>query len=410
MNHGQSADSTGGGGETGGHPHRSGGHPNGSGGHPHSGGSHPHSDSSSTDTGERSHPHGRDYSKSPLVVTWEVTQACDLACDHCRAEADPERSADELTTEEGIELFEQVAEFSPEPFMVLSGGDPLKRPDIFELLEGAVDVGVTPSITPATTPLLDRETLERFAEIGVGRVALSLDGATPQSHDGFRGENGTYQKTMEAARWARELGLSIQINTTVTAQTVDDLPKIADIVEELDAAMWEVFFLVPVGRGEELQQLSPNEARELMKWLYRRSQSAPYRVITVEAPFYRRVAQEVQREQGSAGRPVGSTGAGNGFVFVSHTGEVRPSGFLGKSAGNVRETPLPELYQNADLMQRLRDRNSFSGPCGACPMTDDCGGSRSRAYAAQGNPFGTDPLCPWAASRLNGAHPEQPSD
>ncbi len=404
MNHGQSVDRL--------HAESSGsvnGHPHGSGGHPHSNGGHPHSEDA-TDTGERSHPHGRDYSESPLVVTWEVTQACDLACDHCRAEADPERSAGELSTEEGIELFEQVAEFSPQPFMVLSGGDPLKRPDIFELLEGAADAGVTPSITPATTPLLDRETLERFADIGVGRVALSLDGATPASHDGFRGETGTYQKTMEAARWARELGLSIQINTTVTAETVDDLPAIADIVEELDAAMWEVFFLVPVGRGQELQQLSPNEARELMEWLYRRSQSAPYRVITVEAPFYRRVAQDVQREEGVAGRPVGSTGAGNGFVFVSHTGEVRPSGFLDKSAGNVRDTPLPELYRNADLMQRLRDRSSFAGPCGACPMTNDCGGSRSRAYASSANPFGSDPLCPWAASRLNGAHPQRPSD
>lgn len=373
--------------------------PHGTANHSHSSGSPPHSSSShNADTGERSHPHGRDYSQSPLVVTWEVTQACDLACDHCRAEADPDRSPDELTTQDGIELFEQVSEFSPQPFMVLSGGDPLKRPDIFELLEGAVEVGVTPSITPATTSLLDRETLERFADIGVGRVALSLDGATAENHDGFRGEEGTFETTMRAARMARELGLSIQINTTVTEQTVDDLPAIADLVEELDAAMWEVFFLVPVGRGEELEQLSPERTRELMKWLYRRSQRAPYRVITVEAPFYRRVAREVQREDGQQGRPVGSTGAGNGFVFVSHTGEVYPSGFMSLSAGNVRENSLPDIYQNADVMKQLRDRESFDGPCGSCPMTAECGGSRSRAYAATGNPLGSDPLCPWAAS------------
>ena len=162
--------------------------------------------------------------------------------------------------------------------------------------------------------------------------------------------------------------------------------------------MWEVFFLVPTGRGAELGQLSPDRAREGMEWLYEHSREAPYRIITVEAPFYRRVASEVAREEGS-GRPrVGSTGAGNGFVFVSHTGEVYPSGFLPLSAGNVRERPLPEIYRNAPLLEQLRDRESFDGPCGSCPFTSECGGSRSRAYAATGNPLASDPLCPWAAA------------
>lgn len=368
--------------------------PHGPSGHPPDdgpkGGSHPQGDADSD-----GHP-GRDYSETPLVVTWEVTQACDLACDHCRAEADPDRSPGELSLSEARDFFEQVADFSPQPFLVLSGGDPLKRPDVFELLETAVDVGVTPSITPATTELLDREAIERFADIGVGRMALSLDGATPESHDGFRGEDGTFETAMRAAEYAREVGLSIQINTTVTGSTADELPEIAEIVGEVDAAMWEVFFLVPTGRGVELEQLSPERAREVMEWLYRHSRDAPYRVITVEAPFYRRVASEVARERG-AGRPrVGSTGAGNGFVFVSHTGEVYPSGFLPVSAGNVRDDPLPEIYRDADLMDRLRDRDSFAGPCGSCPFTTECGGSRSRAYAATGDPLESDPLCPYA--------------
>jgi radical SAM protein with 4Fe4S-binding SPASM domain len=342
-------------------------------------------------------PHGRDYSEAPLVVTWEVSQACDLACDHCRAEAGPERCADELDLAEARDLFEQVAAFSPQPFLVLSGGDPLKRPDLFQLLEAAVDAGVTPSVTPATTDLLDRETVERFAEVGVGRMALSLDGATVASHDGFRGEEGAYERAIRAAEAARDFRLSVQVNTTVTAATAGGLPGIAALLEDLDAAMWEVFFLVPTGRGTALDQLSPDRAREVMEWLYRHSRDAPYRVITVEAPFYRRVANEVAREEGD-GRPrVGSTGAGNGFVFVSHTGEVYPSGFLPLSAGNVREAPLPEIYRNADLMERLRDRESFVGPCGSCPFTNECGGSRSRAYAATGNPVASDPLCPWAA-------------
>lgn len=385
-----------------GHPHRSsGGHPHGASENDQPGpsGGHPHGASTDGQTGSSGgHPHARDYADAPLVVTWEVTQACDLACDHCRAEANPDRDPGELSTEEAIDLFEQVAEFSPQPFLVLSGGDPLQRPDIFELLEGANEVGVTPSITPATTSLLDRETIERFAEIGIGRMALSLDGATAESHDTFRGEEGTFETAIRAAEHARDVGVPIQFNTTITASTVDQLPGIADIVERYDAAMWEIFFLVPIGRGEELDQLSPDRAREVMRWLYERSQRAPYRLITVEAPFYRRVARNVQREAGSVGGPVGSTGAGNGFVFVSHTGEVYPSGFMPLSAGNVREEPLPSIYRDSAVMQELRARERFHGPCGSCPMTDTCGGSRSRAYAASGDPIGSDPLCPWAAS------------
>lgn len=343
-------------------------------------------------------PHGRNYDQAPLVVTWEITQACDLACDHCRATADPERDPAELDRTAAIDLFEQVASFEPTPFFVFTGGDPLKRPDVFELLSEARDAGVTPAITPATTPLLDRAAIEDFVDAGVGRMALSLDGATAQSHDAFRGEPGTFDRAMKAAEDARDLGLSIQFNTTVTARTVDELPTIADIVTAYDAAMWEVFFLVPVGRGTELTQLSPDRARKVTKWLYRHSQEVPYRVITVEAPFYRRAAREVQLERGERSNRVGSTGAGDGFVFVSHTGEVYPSGFLPISVGNIRETPLGELYREAPLMRRLRDHDELTGTCGRCEFSPECGGSRSRALAATGDPFGTDPLCPWSSA------------
>ena len=344
-------------------------------------------------------PHGRRYDRTPLVVTWEVTQACELACDHCRAEATPDRDPNELSTEEGIELFEQVADFGDRtPMMVLSGGDPLERPDLLELIEGAKAAGLSPAVTPATTPSLDRETLERLHDAGVNRIALSLDGASAETHDAFRGEEGTFETAVEAARAAREIGLSIQINTTVTAATASELPEIADLVEDLDAAMWEVFFLVPVGRGTELEQLTPERAADVTAWLSRRADDAPYRVITVEAPFYRRVANELRRADGKEPATVGTTGAGNGFVFVSATGEVFPSGFLAKSAGNVREESLVSIYRDAPLMQRLRDRSSFAGPCGSCPATETCGGSRSRAFAATGDATGSDPLCPWVAT------------
>lgn len=344
------------------------------------------------------HPMGS-FDQRPLVVTWETTQACGLACDHCRADANRGRHPDELTTEEAFALFEQVRNFGdPPPFFVLSGGDPLERPDLFELLDGARDRGLSPSITPATTSNLDGAMIDRLAEAGVNRVAVSIDGSTADTHDAFRGEEGSFDTAIAAAEHARSQGLTIQFNTTVTAKTVAELPAIADLADSLEVAMWEVFFLIPIGRGTELEQLSPQQAGDVANWLYTTSQDAPYRVITVEAPFYRRVAAEVQRWRGETPRPVGSTGAGNGFVFVSHTGEVYPSGFLPLAGGNVRDESLVSIYRDSDLFTDLRDPSSLRGPCGSCQMASACGGSRSRAYATTGDPLDSDPLCPYAES------------
>jgi len=345
------------------------------------------------------HPGGRDYGETPLIVTWEVTQACDLECDHCRASAQPDRDPAELTTEQGKSLVDSVAQFGhPSPVFVISGGDPLKRPDLFELLEYATDQGISTAVTPASTPLLTEETIQRFADLGVRRMALSLDGATPEAHDGFRGEEGSFDTIIRAARQAREAGLGVQINSTVTANTVDDLPAIADLVEEIGAAMWEVFFLVPIGRGEDLAQLEPAKTVEVMEWLYRRQRDAPYRVITVEAPHYRRVADRAERADSGQGVRVGSTRAGKGFVFVSYEGEVYPSGFLPESAGNVTDRDLVDIYRNSDLFTRLRDEDELLGSCRECEYRALCGGSRSRAHAVTGDPFASDPLCPWVES------------
>lgn len=346
-----------------------------------------------------SSPHqARDFAETPLVVTWELTQACELACDHCRARAMPEPDPNELTVEQATDLFEQVATFDPQPFFVFSGGDPLMRPDFFTLLERARDAGLHPAVTPATTPRLTREVIDALSAAGVRRMALSLDGATAPAHDGFRGEPGTFETALRAAEYANNIGLSIQINTTVTAETVDQLPGIAELATALDISMWEIFFLVPVGRGDELEQLEPTAAKEIAEWLYEYSQSAPFRVITVEAPFYRRVAAEIQNEAGQPMRPVGSTGAGNGFIFISHTGEVYPSGFMPVSVGNITEEPLPTIYRQSPLLSKLRDPDELNGPCGTCSYAQLCGGSRSRAYAATTDPFASDPLCPWVES------------
>ncbi|MFB6117103.1 radical SAM protein [Halosegnis sp.] len=338
---------------------------------------------------------GRDYDETPLIVTWEVTQACSLACDHCRADAVEQRHPDELSTAEGKRLIDQVAAFDPAPVLVFSGGDPLERPDLFDLLDYATE-RVPTAVTPAPTAALDRETVTRFADLGVRRMALSLDGATPARHDGFRGESGSFAAVQQAAAWAADVDLDVQVNTTVTATTAPELSAIADRVAELGAVMWEVFFLVPTGRGATLKGLDPARAESVLQWLHRHAREAPYRVITVEAPHYRRIAAA---ERDGPAR-VGSTRAGRGFVFVSHTGEVYPSGFLPVAAGDVRETPLPEVYREADLLCALRDADGFDGPCGRCPHRRQCGGSRSRAYAVTGDPLASDPLCEWVAEGI----------
>jgi radical SAM protein with 4Fe4S-binding SPASM domain len=331
---------------------------------------------------------GRDYDETPLIVTWEVTQACTLTCDHCRAEAVERRHPEELSTAEGRALVDQVASFDPPPVLVLSGGDPLERPDLFELIDYATD-RVPTAVTPAPTAALDRATVERFADLGVRRMALSLDGATADSHDRFRGEDGSFETVRAAAAWADDAGLDVQINTTVTADTAAELPAIADRVADLGAVMWEVFFLVPTGRGADLEELSPAAAESVLGWLYEHSDEAPYRVVTVEAPHYRRIATE--RADGPA--HVGSTRAGRGFLFVSHTGEVYPAGFLPVSVGDVRERAVTDIYRDSDLLAALRDADRFEGPCGRCRHRRRCGGSRSRAFATTGDPLASDPLC-----------------
>lgn len=356
-------------------------------------GENPNASSSSHPGG---HPGARNYAQTPLIVTWEVTQACELECDHCRADAQPERDPAELSTAEGTDFIDSITGFGhPQPILVFTGGDPLERPDLFELLDHAAEKGVTTAVTPAPTANLTEEVIGKLADAGVSRIALSLDGATASAHDEFRGEEGSFARVEQAARQAREAGMEIQINTTVTANTVDDLPEIADMVEQFDAAMWEVFFLVPIGRGEELAQLDSERTVDVMEWLYRRGREAPYRVITVEAPHYRRVADELERRESGEGVRVGSTRAGKGFVFVSYEGEVYPSGFLPESGGNVTDRSLVDIYRNADLFERLRDTDQLVGSCSVCDYRDVCGGSRSRAHAVTGNPLASDPLCPW---------------
>lgn len=344
------------------------------------------------------HPHV--YADRPLRIYWETTRACDLACRHCRAEAAPDADPDELTTAEGLALLDRLVAFGePLPHLVLTGGDALKRGDLFELVAAARQRGFQVSVAPSATPLLTAAALGRLKHAGVDAISLSLDGSTAARHDAIRGIAGTYDRTIEAARTAHALELPFQVNTLVCAETIDDMPAIHAQVLALGAARWSLFFLVTVGRGHVLQPISPARADDLLRWLA--DKAGPPRagrlvITTTEAPHYRRIADEQRRTSSEASAPAGHGAGirdGNGILFISHTGAICPSGFLELAAGTVRDDDVVAVYRHAPLFEALRQPDAFQGRCGPCGYRWVCGGSRARAYAASGDPLGEDPLC-----------------
>jgi radical SAM protein len=352
-----------------------------------------------------------DFNQSPFIVIWEVTQACDLACVHCRACAQPQRSPFELNTEEAKRLIVEVAEMRA-PVFVLTGGDPLKRPDIYELVKYAASLGVRTSLTPSATPLLTREALVRLQACGLARLAISLDGPTAAIHDAFRRVPSSYEWTLQAVRWAREIGLPAQINTTVTRHNLRHLDDIITLLQTLDIVLWSVFFLVPTGRGQSSDLISAEEFEQVFEKLYQTSRQVKFDIKSTEAQHYRRfllqkrtAARRGGQTDAAMAKVFGATSAdgigraprgindGKGFVFISHRGEVFPSGFLPVSAGNVRHESLAELYRQSPLFLALRDSANLKGKCGICEFRELCGGSRARAYAMTNDMFAEEPNC-----------------
>jgi radical SAM protein len=357
-----------------------------------------------------------DYAQRPMLVFWEVTRACLLACHHCRASATPNALPGELTPEEGRGLIDQVAGFGrPYPILVLTGGDCLLRPDIFELVEYANGKGVPVAMSPSVTPQLTDEAIQQMVDSGVKAVSISLDGSNAATHDGVRGIPGHFDKTIPAIKTLVAAGLTVQINTTVMSRNQAEMADIAAIVHETGADIWEVFFLVHVGRGEDTDSMNPQEHEEMCHFLVDASRYG-FIIRTVEAPFFRRIV--VQRREnpdlvpdgelyaGLQSRLVERLGApgekssahtaatrdGKGIVFVAHNGEVYPAGFLPLDLGSVRDLPLADIYRDNPVLLNIRSAQ-FGGRCGACDFSDLCGGSRARAFASTGDPLAEDPAC-----------------
>ena len=346
-----------------------------------------------------------DLSQRPLVVIWETTQACDLACFHCRACAQPKRNLLELTTEEARKFISDVAELRP-PIFILTGGDPLKRFDIYHLVEYAASQKLRPAMTPSATPLLTRTAIAELKKVGLSRLAVSLDGSGPQLHDKFRGVQGSYFRTLEAIHWANEAGLPIQVNTCVSKRNLHDLDNLASLLRQFRIVLWSAFFLVPTGRGQTTDLPTAQEFEDAFAKLNRLAEQVPFRIKTTEAQHYRRFVLQ-HRHTPDVVSPAPFVGEGlehgvpgllpindgKGFVFVSHTGEVFPSGFLPVSAGNVRQESLATIYRDSPLLRRLRDSFNLKGRCRECEFREICGGSRARAYAVTGDMFAEEPCC-----------------
>jgi AdoMet-dependent heme synthase len=343
----------------------------------------------------------KSFDDAPFLVIWELTQACDLACVHCRACAIPSRNPFELTTNEGFRLLEEVRSFG-DPLMVFTGGDPLKRDDVFQLLAKSTGLGLRTTITPSATPLLTEEAIDAFRGCGVARMAISVDGPDAASHDGFRRVEGSFARSLAALDYAGTIGLQTQVNTTVTRHNVSRLDDISQVVKRCGARLWSVFFLVATGRASASQDISAEGYEEVFRFLCDLSKTAPFDIKTTEAQHYRRYVAQRRKAEGRTGRLQSASDViqrqagindGKGFVFVSHTGEIYPSGFLPLSAGNVRRNSLTEIYRHSPLFRTLRDTDNLRGKCGECEFRNLCGGSRSRSYALTGDFLAEDPRC-----------------
>lgn len=363
-----------------------------------------------------------DFDRRPMLVFWETTRACRLACRHCRAEAIPQALPGELDHAEGLRLIDSLLDFGERPpVLILTGGDVLMRADLEDLVAHARARGVPVALSPSVTPLLTRAAMRRLGDLGVRSVSISLDGADARTHERIRGVDGHFAQTIDALAMLREEGFTVQVNTTVMRENLEQLAEIALRLLALGIGTWEVFFLIQVGRGTELRETTPAENEAVAHFLFDASRHGLL-VRTVEGPFFRRVAalrrempagldpasalaldpcysrlaarlREVLGEPGAVAR-VQTTGTrdGKGIIFVRYDGEVYPSGFLPLGLGNVRQRSLVEIYRDTPVLRAIRAA-SFGGRCGVCTFADLCGGSRARAWAAHGDPLAEDPAC-----------------
>jgi AdoMet-dependent heme synthase len=369
----------------------------------------PHPSLAPTAANERAYHDRRivhaDFDQAPFTIAWEVTRACAFACKHCRANAQHARDPRELDTQEAFALIDRLASFG-NPILIFTVGDPMMRRDLFELINYAAQKDLRCLLIPTATALPTIERLQKAPEAGIRRIALSLDAPTAEVHDEFRQVKGSWDRPMQIVRNAKDVGLSVQVHTTVSLFNVDLLPDMIPFIQEVEAVQWSVFFLVPTGRAQAHWMISPERHEAVFNWLYELSQNAPFD-IKAAVPM-RRVAIERKRPEATAGERISFQGAGfqyadrlnrstkgvndgNGFLFISHLGQIMPSGFLPVDCGNVREHDIVDVYRNHRVFKDLRKYEKLKGKCQICEYRNVCGGQRGRAYGLTGDYMQTDP-------------------
>ncbi|MCP3922617.1 MAG: heme b synthase [Desulfobacterales bacterium] len=358
---------------------------------------------------EKKHPHGahphsnmKDSKEfTPKLVAWEITRSCNLSCVHCRAAAHNGPYEGELNTEQCFKLLDDISEVGS-PIIILTGGEPLLRPDIFEVAKYGTDKGLRMVMAPNGT-LVTPENAKKMAEAGIKRISVSIDGSTKEKHDSFRGVDGAFESALNGIENAKEAGIEFQINTTITKLNHSEIPKILDMAEKLGAVAHHIFLLVPTGRGKYIvdQGIDSDEYEETLNWFYDQKDKTNLQLKATCAPHYYRILRQRAKDEGkkitfeSHGLDAVTRGclAGTGFCFISHKGKVQPCGFLHSDCGNINELSFKEVWDNSEVFKSLRDFKSLDGKCGKCEYVRVCGGCRARAYEATGDFMKEEPLC-----------------
>ena len=357
--------------------------------------------SKTTEHKKPSHPHSEKKEAALRLVAWETTRNCNLTCVHCRASATKGPYPGELDTQAAFRLLDQIA-LVGEPIVILTGGEPLLRPDIFDIAKYGTDKGLRMVMAPNGT-LITEANAGQMADSGIKRISISIDVATKESHDSFRGVKGAFEGALNGIKLAKEAGVEFQINTTITKTNLDQIPKIQDLAIKLGAVAHHIFLLVPTGRGKYIvdQEITADEYENTLNWFYDQREKTPLQLKATCAPHYYRILRQRAKKENksvtfkSHGLDAVTRGClgGTGFCFISNTGIVQPCGFLDLNCGDVTKTSFAEIWNNSDIFLALRNFDNLKGKCGACEYKKVCGGCRARAYEATGDFLAEEPLC-----------------
>ncbi|MCP4744807.1 MAG: heme b synthase [Desulfobacteraceae bacterium] len=350
--------------------------------------------------------HGKATIPQLRLVAWETTRNCNLNCVHCRASATAGPYQGELDTRAAFRLMDQIAQ-AAKPIIILTGGEPLLRDDIFDIASYGSKKGFRMVMAPNGT-LITPKIAHQMKKAEIKRISVSLDGATAKSHDLFRGVEGAYDGALQGIREAKTAGIEFQINTTITKKNLSQIPKLLELAESLGAVAHHIFLLVPTGRGKYIldQEINSQEYEETLNWFYEKQNKTSLQLKATCAPHYYRILRQRAAEQGqrvtfeSHGLDAVTRGclAGTGFCFISHTGIVQPCGFLNLECGDVTQQEFHEIWKNSDIFNKLRDYKQLTGKCGICEYRKVCGGCRARAYEATGDYMAAEPLCLYTPS------------